>query len=329
MKNKNILLTGGAGFIGSNFINYFLDKYNNTQIINLDVLTYAANLNHIKNKNNYIFIEGDISDQILVKHIFHKYNIDGVINFAAETHVDNSIKNPEIFIKTNINGTFNLLNNAYNFWMNSPFKHKTNFKFSRFHQISTDEVYGSTLNESFKETSNYSPNSPYSASKASADMLVRSFNKTYGLNTSISISSNNFGINQNDEKFIPKIINSIIKKESIPVYGDGLNIRDWICVEDHCRAIDIIFKSSKSGHTYNVSANNELTNIDLIELIYESFNKSIERKKMISYVSDRFGHDRRYSLDNSKIKNDLGWMPSNNFKFQIQKLIEYYLSKSV
>ena len=281
-RSKNLLVTGGAGFIGSNFINYLLKKYDSLKIYNLDLLTYAGNLentNLFKENPNYFFIKGDISNEGLVQSLFDEYEIDGVINFAAESHVDNSIVNPEVFIKTNINGVFNLLNISYKNWMSSNFKLKNKFKHSRFHQISTDEVYGSIIDGSFSEKSQYRPNSPYSASKASADMLVRRFNKTFGLNTTISVCSNNYGKNQNKEKFIPTIINSLINGKSIPVYGDGLNVRDWINVKDHCEAIEKVFNNSSSGETYNVGANNEISNLELIDKIYFDLKKKFKIEK--------------------------------------------------
>ena len=309
LNSKNLLVTGGAGFIGSNFIKYMLDNYDNIRIVNLDALTYAGNLDNLKsieNNDSHKFIHGDICDKDLVERIFLNNQIDGVINFAAETHVDNSIKSPDVFIKTNVNGVFNLLNIAYKFWMKKPFVVKSKYASARFHQISTDEIYGSIDKGSFCEDSRYAPNSPYSASKASADMIVRSFNKTYGMNTTISVCTNNFGINQNQEKFIPTVINSIINNKSIPVYGDGMNIRDWIFVDDHCNGIDLVFNNSKSGEIYNIAGENEFTNIQIINLIYDSINKIapnlIQHKLNIKFVNDRFGHDRRYSLDISKIK---------------------------
>ena len=322
--SNNLLVTGGAGFIGSNFINYFLDKYDDTNIINLDLLTYAGDLNNLKNveKNSrYKFIHGDICDKKLLENIFLKNQIDGVINFAAETHVDNSIVNPDAFIKTNINGVFNLLNIAYRFWMSKPFNVKKNFKLAKFHQISTDEVYGSIDKGSFNEKSNYSPNSPYSASKASADMIIRSFNKTFGLNTSISISSNNFGPNQNAEKFIPKVINSIINNEPIIIYGDGMNVRDWIYVNNHCKAIDIIYNRSESGKIYNIGGENEITNLALVDIIYYVINNNIKKIKKLKFIKDRYGHDRRYSLNIQRIKNDFNWKTSSNFEEDLAKYI--------
>ncbi len=319
--SKNLLITGGAGFIGSNFISYLLNKYEDINIINLDLLTYAGskeNMKSFSDNSNYKFIKGDICDNELVNDIFINYEIDGVINFAAETHVDNSISNPDIFIKTNINGVFNLLNVAYKNWMNCPFDVKSKFKLARFHQISTDEIYGSILEGSFNEKSNYAPNSPYSASKASADMLVRSFNKTYGLNTTISISSNNFGPNQHKEKLIPKIVKCINDKIPIPIYGDGMNIRDWIFVDDHCIAIDTIFNKSSSGETYNLAGKNELTNIDLVRTIFQIMNNKTE----IVFVKDRFGHDRRYSLEIEKVIKDFNWKVNNDFIISLTNYIK-------
>ena len=319
---NNLLVTGGSGFIGSNFIEYIFNKYDNIKIINLDNLTYAGSIENtlaFKDNDNYTFIKGDICDNSLLKEIFNNYSIDGVINFAAESHVDNSIENPNIFVKTNIVGVLELMNTACEYWMDKNYVYKNKFSHSRFHQISTDEVYGSSAHGSFKENDNYRPNSPYSASKASADMLVRSFNKTYGLNTTISISSNNFGKNQNNEKFIPKILNSIISNSEIPVYGNGYNVRDWIFVEDNCNAIDLIFNYAKSGEKFNVGANNEIKNIDLIKII--SSILSIEPK--INFIKDRKGHDFRYSLDTSKIKDKLNWSPRNNFEVSLKNYIDY------
>ena len=261
-----------------------------------------------------------------MKNIFLNYKIDSVINFAAESHVDNSISGPEIFIKTNINGTFNLLKVAYECWMISPFKTRPNFKNARFHQISTDEVYGSIDNGSFKESSPYQPNSPYSSSKASADMLVRSFYKTYGLNTTISISSNNYGTNQNKEKFIPKTINSIISGKPVEIYGNGKNIRDWIFVYDHCQAIELIFKNAKSGEKYNVGGGFEISNIDLVKLIHQKINSIVNKNLKIKFVNDRFGHDFRYSINNNKIYNNLGWKPLSKFENEISIYLKKIIS---
>ncbi len=305
-RSKNLLVSGGAGFIGSNFIEYLLDKYEEIKIYNIDLLTYAGDLrNTIKfsEDSRYKFIKGDICDRKLLDEIFRKYKIDGVINFAAETHVDNSIKNPSVFVKTNIEGVFALLNTCYKYWMKSPQSTYDEFANSRFHQVSTDEVFGSIKKGKFNENSPYLPNSPYSASKASADMLVRSFNKTYFLNTTISISSNNFGKNQNSEKFIPKLINCITNDLYMPVYGTGNNFRDWLFVKDNCTAIDLIFNNGKNGNSYNVGSAKSISNLEIIDRFY-SYSK---KTKKIKFIEDRFGHDYRYSLNNNKIMNELGW----------------------
>tara|TARA_B100000989_G_scaffold281453_1_gene245698 strand:+ start:1 stop:1002 length:1002 start_codon:yes stop_codon:yes gene_type:complete len=322
---NNLLVTGGAGFIGSNFIEYILDKYQKVNVFNLDLLTYAGNIDNTKpflRDKRYKFFKGNICDYKLVKSIFNKYNIDGVINFAAESHVDKSIDQPNLFVQTNINGVFNLLKCSYEFWMHSPFVFKENYKNARFHQISTDEIYGSIENGSFSEESKFFPNSPYSASKASADLLVRSFNKTYGLNVSTSVCSNNYGKNQNSEKLIPNIINCMLKNDFVKLYGDGLNVRDWINVLDHCSAVDIIFNKSISGESYNVASGLELTNIQLFDLIYEIFNKQIKIKKKLKFTRDRFGHDRRYSLDYYKIKHNLGWVPKYDLEKKLYELVK-------
>ena len=320
---KNLLITGGAGFIGSNFINLILNKYEDVNVYNIDLLTYAGNLNNTKQfeKNSrYKFIQGDICDTKLLERIFNKYKIDSVINFAAESHVDNSIINPEIFIRTNVLGVFSLLNVCYKTWMTANFKHKNKFKNARFYQISTDEVYGSINNGSFDENQNCMPNSPYSSSKASADMITRSFNKTYGINTIISRCSNNYGKNQHKEKLIPKIIYSLKNEKSFKFYGDGLNVRDWICVTDHCEAIDLIFKNGVSGEIYNIGANNELTNIDVFYAIYNLIRPKKSADKFIKFINDRPGHDRRYSLNIEKIKSNLNWEPKYKFEEEIKKL---------
>ncbi len=329
-RSKNLLVTGGAGFIGSNFIEHLFNKYNAINIYNLDLLTYAGNLENthsFASHPNYTFIEGDICDELLLNNIFKKYQIDGIINFAAESHVDNSINHPDIFIRSNINGVLNLLKTSYSFWMDSPFKSKKEFNFARFHQVSTDEVYGSIDTGSFSEKSQYLPNSPYSASKASADMLVRSYNKTFGLNTTISISSNNYGKNQHKEKFIPKIIDSIIKNKDIVVYGNGLNIRNWIFVSDNCEAIDSIFNNSISGKSYNVASQNEFTNLELVNIIHAIINKKQKVNKKIHFIDDRHGHDFRYSIDINEIKKDLKWKPISNFLSSLELVIDNYIIK--
>ena len=320
---KNLLVTGGAGFIGSNFIEYLLDKYDDIIIFNLDFLTYAGNLNNTKNfehNKRYKFIHGNICDEVLLDKIFKDHKIDGVINFAAESHVDNSIENPEIFIETNVKGVYKLLHACYKNWMISNFKYKPNFTHSRFHQISTDEVYGSTLKGSFKEDDVCMPNSPYSASKASADMIVRSYSKTYGLNSVISRCSNNFGLNQHQEKFIPMIIKSIRNNIPIRVYGDGSNVRDWIYVIDHCIAIDLIYNNGENCSIYNVAGKNEMTNLELIEMIYSIIGEKYT--KSINFIHDRFGHDKRYSVDISKIRTELSWKPSFDITPTLSNLLK-------
>ena len=330
---KNILLTGTAGFIGSNFVPYFLDKYKEYNLINLDLLTYAGNLENLKeceDNPRYMFIKGDICNRDLVQSIFDKYDIKGVIHFAAESHVDNSIANPEVFIKTNINGTFTLVDVAYKKWMKKPFTCRDSYDDCRFHHISTDEVYGS-LNETdfFTEETPYAPNSPYSASKASSDMIVRSYQKTYGLNTVITNCSNNYGPKQHSEKLIPTIIRKALAGESIPIYGDGKNIRDWLYVLDHCKGIDLVYHTGKKGNVYNIGGRNERTNLQIAYAICSILDKKIPKdepyEKLISFVQDRAGHDRRYAIDASKIKKELGWKADEDFESGIAKTIEWYL----
>jgi len=333
MKNKNILVTGGAGFIGSNFIDYYLNTYPNHKIINLDKLTYAGELSNLKevyDNPNHIFIKGDICDKTLVNSIFKEYEITDVIHFAAESHVDNSIDNPQEFISTNVLGTFNLLEAAKNYWMNT--NDSKAFNKNRFHHISTDEVYG-TLGKTglFKETTAYAPNSPYSASKASSDFLVRSYFHTYGLNVVTTNCSNNYGPKQHDEKLIPTIIRNAIKNQPIPIYGDGNNIRDWLYVLDHCKGIDLVFQNGKTGETYNIGGENERTNLYIANTICDILDvvrpKKNSYKKQISFVKDRPGHDFRYAIDASKIKKELGWKPIENFESGIKKTVTWYLHK--
>ncbi|PCJ20638.1 MAG: dTDP-glucose 4,6-dehydratase [Candidatus Cloacimonadota bacterium] len=333
---KTILITGGAGFIGSNFVSYFLKEYENYCLINLDLLTYAGslkNLTEVECNDRYSFIEGNICDRKLVESIFQKYNIRGVIHFAAESHVDNSIKKPGIFIETNINGTFTLLDVAYKYWMNSPFSYKENYLNCRFLQVSTDEVYG-TLGETglFTENTPYAPNSPYSASKASGDMIVRSYYHTYGLNTIITNCSNNYGPKQHYEKLIPTIIKKAIKRENIPIYGDGKNIRDWLYVLDHCKGIGMAFHKGKNGETYNIGGKNEKTNNNIVNIICELLDKQKPNlngsyKELITYVEDRAGHDKRYAIDANKIEKELSWFAEENFETGILKTIEWYIGK--
>lgn len=331
----NILITGGAGFIGSNFISYFIKKYPEIKIINLDKLTYAgelSNLDEVQNLNNYTFVEGDICDRNLVEHLFNHHRITGVIHFAAESHVDNSIENPDTFIQTNVFGTFTLLDVAKSFWMESPNTPKLGCENNRFLHISTDEVYGSLGIEGlFTESTPYAPNSPYSASKASSDFLVRSYFHTYGLNVVTTNCSNNYGPKQHDEKLIPTIIRKALKGENIPIYGDGQNIRDWLYVLDHCKAIDLAYHKGKAGETYNIGGNNERNNLYIANTICEVLDeirpKSESYKKQISFVKDRAGHDFRYAIDASKIENELGWKADENFESGIRKTINWYINK--
>ncbi|MBP1910296.1 dTDP-glucose 4,6-dehydratase [Methanolobus bombayensis] len=340
----NILVTGGAGFIGSNFIPFFLERYPTYNVINLDLLTYAGNIHNLRGiqKNpRFKFIRGDICNRELVEFIFNEYSINGVIHFAAESHVDNSIKKPDVFIKTNINGTHTLVDVAYQFWMEKPFVYNHKYKnsvspdkgtiFPRFHHISTDEVYG-TLGPKglFTESTPYAPNSPYSASKASSDMIVRSYHHTYGLNTIITNCSNNYGPKQHDEKLIPTIIRNAIKGNIIPIYGDGKNIRDWLYVLDHCKAIDLAYHNGKAGETYNIGGKNEKDNNYVAIKICQILDELKPKQKgsyrdQIKYVEDRAGHDRRYAIDAGKIENDLGWKAEENFESGILKAVEWYL----
>lgn len=332
-----VLITGGAGFIGSNFTPYFLKNNPTYKVVVLDKLTYAGNKENLKeceNNKNYVFIEGDICDRNLLNKIFVDNNINGVVHFAAESHVDNSISEPDVFIRTNINGTFTLLDVAYNNWMIKPFKFKKKFFNSTFLHISTDEVYGSLGKTGlFTEKTPYAPNSPYSASKASSDMIVRSYNKTYGMNTIITNCSNNYGPKQHFEKLIPTIIRKCIKEENIPIYGDGKNIRDWLYVTDHCKGIDMAFRNGKVGETYNIGGKNEKDNLYIVNYICEILDRKYPSKKLksyknlISFVEDRAGHDRRYAIDCSKIELELGWIADENFESGIIKTIDWYLEK--
>jgi len=331
----NILLTGTAGFIGSNFVPYFLEKYPEYNLINLDLLTYAGNLENLKeceSNPRYKFIKGDICNRELVEFIFTEYDIQGVIHFAAESHVDNSIKNPGVFIETNVNGTFTLLDAAQKYWMDKPNSYKKEYQNCRFHHISTDEVYG-TLNETdlFTEETPYSPNSPYSASKASSDMIVRSYNETYGLNTVITNCSNNYGPKQHDEKLIPTIIRKALVGEAIPIYGDGKNIRDWLYVLDHCKGIDLVYHTGKEANVYNIGGRNERTNLQIVDTICAILDEKVPQDKsykdLITFVEDRAGHDRRYAIDATKLENELGWKADEDFDSGIVKTVEWYLKK--
>ena len=372
-KLKTILVTGCAGFIGSNFVPYFLEKYPNYKLINLDLLTYAGNLENLiecESNPRYKFIKGDICNRELVEFIFNEYDIRGVIHFAAESHVDNSIKNPGVFVQTNVNGTYTLVDVAKNYWMEKPFKYRdrylnevmndelkvmsedkeTNSKLNtqnstlpRFHHISTDEVYGTLSedpNDLFTETTPYAPNSPYSASKASSDMIVRAYVETFGLNCVVTNCSNNYGPKQHDEKLIPTIIRNALGGNPIPIYGDGKNIRDWLYVLDHCKGIDIVYHTGKTGDTYNIGGRNERTNLQIVDRICTILDEKVplsslrgtkqsisSYKDLITFVEDRAGHDRKYAIDATKLENELGWKADENFDSGIVKTIEWYLNK--
>ena len=332
---KRILVTGCAGFIGSNFVPYFLEKYPQYHLINLDLLTYAGNVENlveVENHPHYTFIQGYIRDRECVEELFERYDIEGVIHFAAESHVDNSIKNPGVFVETNVNGTFTLLDVAYKAWMEKPFVRREGYEECRFHHISTDEVYG-TLGETglFTESTPYAPNSPYSASKAGSDMIVRAYHHTYGMNTVITNCSNNYGPKQHDEKLIPTIIRKALTHQKIPIYGDGKNIRDWLYVLDHCKGIDLVYHEGISGETYNIGGRNERDNLYIAHKICEILDdlkpKEHSYKEQISFVEDRAGHDRRYAIDATKIEMKLGWEAEENFESGIVKTIEWYLKK--
>lgn len=324
---KSILITGGAGFIGSHVVRLFVNKYPAYQIVNLDALTYAGNLENlrdIENKPNYTFVKADIRDVEAIKAVFSKYKIEGVIHLAAESHVDRSISDPLAFIQTNIVGTVTLLNAAREAW-------KDSFEGKLFYHISTDEVYGS-LGETgfFTEETSYDPRSPYSSSKASSDHLVRAYYHTYKLPVLITNCSNNYGPNQFPEKLIPLAIHNIKNSKPVPVYGKGENIRDWLYVVDHARAIDQVFHEGKVGDTYNIGGHNEWKNIDLIYLLCKIMDTKLGRtagtsEKLITFVKDRAGHDLRYAIDSSKIQRELGWKPSLQFEEGLEKTVEWYL----
>ncbi|WP_445958154.1 dTDP-glucose 4,6-dehydratase [Yeosuana sp.] len=323
-----ILITGGAGFIGSHVVRLFVEKYPNYHIFNLDALTYAGNLENLKdieNKTNYTFLKGDITDEVFINQLFNKHTFESVIHLAAESHVDRSIEDPLAFVKTNVIGTMILLNAFKNTW-------KDNFSNKLFYHVSTDEVYG-TLGQTglFTETTNYDPNSPYSASKASSDHFVRAYGETYGIPFIISNCSNNYGQNQFPEKLIPLFINNIINNKGLPVYGDGNYTRDWLYVKDHAVAIDLVFHKGKNHETYNIGGFNEWKNIDLVKLLCSQMDEKLGRQqgsseKLITYVKDRPGHDLRYAIDASKINRELGWKPSVTFEEGLDKTIDWYLN---
>ena len=324
---KTILVTGGAGFIGSHLIRLLVNKYPSYRIVNLDQLTYAGNLDNLKDiehKKNYEFVKGDICNQSELEKIFSNFSVDNVIHLAAESHVDRSITNPLEFVQTNVIGTVNLLNVAKNFWdLDAQ---------NIFYHVSTDEVYGSLVEEGlFLETTPYDPRSPYSASKASSDHFVRAYHETYGLNVKISNCSNNYGSHQFPEKLIPLVINNILNKKSLPIYGKGDNIRDWLHVLDHVEAIDLIFHKGEVGETFNIGGHNERKNIDIVKLLIHLVDKRVNRGdgeslSLIKYVKDRAGHDQRYAIDAGKLKNKLGWTPRYTVEKGIEETVDWYLN---
>ena len=331
MNRLSLLITGGAGFIGSHVVRHFLRAHNELNVVNLDKLTYAGNLENLKDIEhlpNYTFEKGDIADVPFVQALFEKYNFSGVIHLAAESHVDRSISNPMEFVQTNVVGTVTLLNAAVAHW-------KNNFEGKRFYHVSTDEVYGELHNpeDFFTEETSYDPRSPYSASKAASDHFVRAYGNTYGLPIVISNCSNNYGPNHFPEKLIPLIIHNIIHQKTLPVYGKGENVRDWLYVEDHARAIETIFHKGKTGETYNIGGFNEWKNIDVVKLLCKILDRKLNRtegesEKLIQFVTDRAGHDLRYAIDSTKIMNELGWKPSLQFEEGLEKTVDWNLNNS-
>ncbi|HEX2859833.1 MAG TPA: dTDP-glucose 4,6-dehydratase [Alphaproteobacteria bacterium] len=329
----SILVTGGAGFIGSNLIEHLLEKYPQYKIVNLDALTYAGNPDNLKavqDNPRYTFVKGDICDKALLEKIFTEHDIRGVFHLAAESHVDNSIAGPEIFFMTNVIGTQRLIHTAYRHWMNGVGDVKKGYEGARFHLTSTDEVYG-TLGETglFSETTPYAPNPPYAASKAGGDFVVRSYNRTFGLNATISNCSNNYGPHQHAEKLIPTIIRKALAGQPIPIYGDGKNIRDWLYVKDHANALDTVFHNGRSGETYNIGCDNEQDNNAMAGLICgildELKPQAESYSKLISYVKDRAGHDRRYAIDSTKIETELGWKAQSDFMPALRSTVQWFM----
>ncbi|WP_143316580.1 dTDP-glucose 4,6-dehydratase [Clostridium sp. HBUAS56017] len=326
---KTYLVTGGAGFIGSNFVLYMLNKYNDVKIVNLDALTYAGNLENLKeveNNSNHVFVQGDICDQELVTKLFDDYKFDYVVNFAAESHVDRSIREPEVFAKTNVMGTVNLLNCAKNAWYTEENGWLDGVKYL---QVSTDEVYGSLGDTGyFMETTPLDPHSPYSASKAGADFMVKAYGDTFKMPINITRCSNNYGPYQFPEKLIPLLINNCLQHKDLPIYGDGLNVRDWLYVEDHCKAIDMVVRQGVLGEVYNVGGHNERTNLQIVKKVISYIGENVDKEvteNLMKFVEDRKGHDRRYGIAPDKIKADLGWYPETTFEVGIEKTIKWYL----
>ena len=326
---KTYLVTGGAGFIGSNYVLYMLNKYNDVKIVNLDALTYAGNLENLKdveNNPNHVFVQGDICDRELVGKLFKEHNFDYVVNFAAESHVDRSIREPEVFAKTNVMGTVNLLNCAKDAWYTEENGWRDGVKYL---QVSTDEVYGSLGDEGFfMETTPLDPHSPYSSSKAGADLMVKAYGDTFKMPINITRCSNNYGPYQFPEKLIPLLINNCLSLKDLPIYGDGLNIRDWLYVEDHCKAIDMVVRSGRLGEVYNVGGHNERTNLQIVKKVISYLHDNVNEEiteNLMKYVEDRKGHDRRYGIAPDKIKEELGWYPETTFEVGIEKTIKWYL----
>lgn len=326
---KKYLVTGGAGFIGSNYVLYMLNKYSDVKIVNLDALTYAGNLENLKDVEsnpNHVFVQGDICDRELVSKLFKEHNFDYVVNFAAESHVDRSIREPEIFAKTNVMGTVNLLNCAKDAWYTEENGWRDGVKYL---QVSTDEVYGSLGDEGFfMETTPLDPHSPYSSSKAGADLMVKAYGDTFKMPINITRCSNNYGPYQFPEKLIPLLINNCLNLKDLPIYGDGLNIRDWLYVEDHCKAIDMVVRNGRLGEVYNVGGHNERTNRQIVKKVISYLHDNVNEEiteNLIKYVEDRKGHDRRYGIAPDKIKKELGWYPETTFEVGIEKTIKWYL----